>query len=403
MSGTVEERAGDGARPRRVLHLIDTAGPGGAETVFMNLVRKLPPERWNSTAVVPWSDDWLHDRLLEEGVRPRVLRSHRSFDLGYLRALRRIVLEVRPHLIQTHLLTTAVYGSALGRLTGVPTVSTFHGVVDADRERFRSVKLRIVDRPQARTVFVSDHLRSWFLENSPLGEERTRVIHNGISFADDADHEARAAWRRRLEVDPDTVLIGAVGNIRRAKDYGTLVRAVRFLASRTSAAVRCVVAGHGDGARRRKLERLVDELGLDDRFRFLGFVSEVSGLLAALDVFALSSFAEGFSLSTVEAMASGLPVVVTRSGGPEEIVEDGRSGRLVPPRDPEALAEALRELVESEEERRRLGQVARGVVRRRFSLDAMIRGYERVYDELTPMAPGDAVPSDLRAARVEGR
>jgi len=378
--------------PARILHLIDTGGPGGAETVFRDLVTHLPEERWESVAVVPWADDWLEGALRDAGLEPRVLTSTSSFDLRYLRSLAALVKEVRPDLIQTHLLTTAVYASAVSRLSGHPVVSTFHGQVDVSPDlRFRELKFRILDRPRNRYVFVSDALRAWFGDTTPLRGDRTRTVHNGVAFdvrSTNRANGARRAWRARLEVGGNDLLVGAVGNLRPSKDYETLLRAASRVGSEHPGRVVFAVAGEGQGELRARLEALRDELALGDCVRFLGFVDDVAGFLEALDIYVLTSSSEGFSLSTVEAMARGLPVVATACGGPEEIVEHGRTGRLVPVERPEEVARSLLDLASDAELRRRLGAAGRDSVTHRFSINAMVAGYEAVYRDVLTQPRG---------------
>jgi glycosyltransferase involved in cell wall biosynthesis len=108
----------------------------------------------------------------------------------------------------------------------------------------------------------------------------------------------------------------------------------------------------------------------------------VPGILSDLDLFVLSSVSEGFSLATVEAMAAGKPVIVTRSGGPQEIVDEGRTGYMTPPRDPDALAEKICELLRNPERAAALAQTARAKVESTFTLEKMIRDYESLYNRL---------------------
>jgi len=378
---------------RRVLHLIDTGGPGGAETIFLDLAEGLPAERWESKCVIPWADDWLHRAAMARGLSTVVVESGGAFDISYLYSLHKLIREFRPHVIQTHLLTTAVYASILGRVWGLPVVSTFHGRVDLLKdERFRCMKLWLMDRPLNRAVMVSQSLLSSFLKSDRfISPWRCRVVRNGVQFDSQPSLQVRAAWRERLGVGRDSVLIGAVGNLRASKDYETLVRAAACALGGDGPDLRFVVAGEGSGPLRQRLVELIDELELGDRVRLLGFVDDVRGLLSGLDIYVLSSSAEGFSLSTVEAMAAGLPVVVTRSGGPEEIVRHGLDGRLVDPRDPLALSEEILRLARSPQERTRLGAEAATSVRRRFSMERMIHGYERIYEEVLGLeSPTDA-------------
>jgi glycosyltransferase involved in cell wall biosynthesis len=382
---------------RTVLHLIDTGGPGGAETVFLELVTRLHGERWRSVAVVP-SRDWLYGALVERGVTPIVLRSRRAFDAGYLAALHRLAAREGAALIQTHLLTTWVYGSAVGRLTRLPLVGTLHGAVDlrAD-DRYRSLKLRLTRRRRGRVVFVSESLRREILRRERIDAAQTRVIPNGI----DLDYWSPApadGFRSELGVRRDELLIAAIGNVRPSKDYANLLRAAAWLREHGTPC-RIAVAGdtRGDGLYQRLLA-LRQELGLEDAVTFLGFRGDVRRLLWSSDVYVLSSSQEGFSLTTLQAMACGVPVVGTRSGGPEEIVISGESGLLVPVRDAAALGGAVRALALDAALRRRIGVAARRRAED-FGIGSMVASYERLYEELIGPAAAGTLPAP-RAAPV---
>jgi len=145
---------------KNILHVIDTTGPGGAETVFVQLATCLDAHKWQSFAAVP-GRGWVYDTVAETGLQPIVTPCSGSFDLRYLVALCRAIRNHRIDLVQTHLFTASVYGSLAGTLCGVPVVSTFHGRPDlAGSERYRALKFRILRRGARKVVFVSESLRS---------------------------------------------------------------------------------------------------------------------------------------------------------------------------------------------------------------------------------------------------
>ncbi|MGH7447785.1 MAG: glycosyltransferase family 4 protein [Longimicrobiales bacterium] len=362
----------------KVLHLIDTGGPGGAETVFRNVVTGLDSDRWESLAVVPVRD-WLHDALRTCGVEPLLVSTHGSFDLAYLRRLIALC-RTDVSLIHAHLLTTSVYGALAGAIAGVPLVCTFHGPADIDGgNRLRTVKFRIINNVgRAHVVFVSESLRRTFLETVPLNAGRTAVVPNGIE-ADRFGAGQPDLLRQELDVGADDLLIGAVGNVRPSKSYDVLLRSAALLRAR-AVPFRMAIVGQGDGPLLNDLRRLHAELGLGDTVAFTGFREDIPAVMRSLDIYVSSSTVEGFSLTTVEAMAAGVPVVATRSGGPEDIIRNGETGVLVPARSPEALADALEALTRDTDGRHRLAGAAKRVAAERYTIDAMVRGYEHVYE-----------------------
>lgn len=364
---------------KRIALLIDTGGPGGAETVFALLTRTLAENGWDPVPVIPESG-WLMDRLTKDGHDPKLLSSQRSFDGAYLFRLVRLLQRSRADLVHAHLLGSAVYGSLAATLQRLPAICTFHGSVDiASESRLGRFRYRVLDALADRVVFVSQSLREELLERTGIDREKTAVIKNGIELTR-FSRSGDGGFRRQLGIGPDEVLVGAVGNVRPAKDYRVLLRAAAILETRDEG-YRFVIVGDHDNQLYEELKRERLRLGLDDTVLFAGLRNDIPAVMADLDVFVLTSSSEGFSLATVEALAAGRPVVATRCGGPEEIITDGVEGRLVPPGSPESVADAIRELTESPARARRMAESGRRRVGGEFSVDRMTRQYIRLYEE----------------------
>ena len=364
---------------KNVLHLIDTFGTGGAETIYLRLATGLDPARFRSVAAI-LDRGWLYDSLVANGMQPLLITSQRGFDLGFLRQIAQIVRSHRIDLIHTHLLTTSVYGGAVGRLLRVPVVSTYHGVVDFN-SAYLSVKRRVVGLAVSRIVFVSDHLRQQIAAGADFGLAKSHVIHNGVDvtkFAPARD----LTWRRSQGIRDDEFLIGGVGRIVETKGFDVLLRAVARLRS-TDRKFRAVIVGDSDPGRDLvvRLGYLSAELGIADAVQFLPFHDAMPAVYNSLDLLALTSRSEGFSLVTVEAMACGLPVIATKCGGPEEILTDGWDGLMVGVGDDRALAEAVARVAADSTLRVQLGERARQTAESQFSLDTMLRKYEEMYSE----------------------
>jgi len=211
-------------------------------------------------------------------------------------------------------------------------------------------------------------------------DARSVVIANGVDpsrFSTTRDESVR----RELGIAEHEVLVGAIGNIRRPKSYDVFLRAAAFLRSRSDR-YRFVIVGEPSGSLYEELLDLRKKLQLETAVSFLGLRSDVPTLLRGFDVYVSSSTTEGFSIACVEAMASGVPVVATRSGGPEEIVEDGVSGLLVPTQQPDLLGEAIQKVAEDRALAARLRERALARVHERFTLPVMLREYERVFSQV---------------------
>lgn len=360
---------------RRVLHLIDTGGPGGAETVYLRLAAGLAERGWDSVLGVP-EDDWLAAALRQQGLQPVHLGTDRALDLGFARRLRKEIRSRRVDLVQAHLLGSSVYASMACLGTRVPVVCTFHGQPDIPPGgRFSSLKTTLIGRRENRIVCVSHSLERYFRQQGFLTGD-IHVIHNGVPLQAPAEGDGKRL-RAELGIPADAPLFGAVGNIRRSKDYPMLIRAFAEV-SRDLPDAHLLIAGHGDGPLLADLESLRRSLRLEGKVHLLGFREDVEHVLSTLDVYVLSSSDEGFSLALVQAMAAGLPIVATRCGGPEEIVGDSGGAVLVRPGDPTLLATEMTRTWRDPGLRRRLASRARersGA----FTVDAMVEGYNRLY------------------------
>ena len=364
---------------KTVLHMIETGGTGGAETVYVDLVRRLDPKRWRHIAVLP-TREWMYERLVEFGLDPMIISESRSFDAVFFARLLRVVRKHRVDLIHAHLFGSAVRAAILAQATGTPAIATLHGDSDLQsRERFKRLKLGIVNRGLTRVVFVSEPLRQFFLSRFPLRPDFTTVIPNGIDAARFTSRDG-PRFRSEFGIAPDAFLVGTIGTPRPDKRLDLFLDAALLL-KRQSSAYRFVILGDLTFGRGIPLIEARAARGLTKDVIITGFRSDVSRALAAFDVYALTSRYEGFSLALVEAMASRLPVVATRCGGPEQIINDGVTGVLVENGSAEAIAEAIERLRGDPSRRAHLGSAAREAVAERFTLEAQVRAYEQVYEE----------------------
>ncbi len=370
---------------RTVLHLIDTTGPGGAETVFTDLARGLDPLRFRSVAVTA-GPGWVEDTIAEGGVQRHTVSQRGRFALRYVRALGRLAGSERVDLIHAHLLGASVYASLAAFGTRIPVLCTIHGHADLPRaDRLRLLRYGVLRLGASHVVAVSESLRREFEARSGFPAERTSVVYNGIDL--EAFHPGDgSAVRSELAIANGEFVFGALGNLRAPKAYDVLLRAAALL-SADSTPCRVVIAGDTSGHLYPGLAALRSALALESRVTFAGFRRDVPEVLRAFDALALSSRTEGFSLATVQAMATGIPVVATRSGGPEEILADGTTGLLVPTDDPAALAAAMRRLRDQPDLRDRLARAGLRSVHARFNRTSMIEAYQRRYDVLLRDGP----------------
>ena len=274
----------------------------------------------------------------------------------------------RPQVVCTFMFHANVPGAVLGRLAGVPVVvSSIRNERFGPRwrERLEALTQRLCDV----TVLNSERVAASLIARGIVRKDRCRVIPNAVDvarFSPDG-FSTRESTRRRLVVPPEAFLWLTVGRLEPQKDHESLLRAAAGLREQHSY-LRVALAG--DGPLRDSLQRLSRRMALEDVVCWLGVRTDVPDLLAASDAFVLSSRWEGSPNALLEALAAALPVVATDVGGVRDLVEDGRSGYLVPPADAEALGTAMgRVMTLPRDQRLQLGRRGRDSVRQHRSLE----------------------------------
>lgn len=367
----------DSNEKKTVLHLIDTTGPGGAETVFIQLADRLRGRGYRSIVVIR-GPGWVHDELCRRQLDPLVMDAKGSFAFGYLFRLIRLAKREKVDLIQSHLLGSNVYAAMLGLIIRKPVVATYHGMVDVNpRERFRRLKQQVMRWGIRCYVAVSQSLADAIHKQGLLEAAKTHVVYNGVdpeAFSRRSEHDLR----QQLGLNEEVKLWGCLGNVRPAKAYDVLVNAMALIQDENPR-LHVVVAGHQRASLMAQLREQVDALGVGDRLHFIGFIDDSAAFLRQLDYFVLPSRSEGFSIATIEAMMAGLPIVATRCGGPEEILTHEKTGWLVNPDDPRALAEAMLRLSSNDTLARDLASAGQYHSRACFGIDAMVNSYQQIY------------------------
>ncbi len=385
--GSVQQRprARAAHEPLRILHVFNAIRRAGTEMGVLKVAQGLSEEGFDHRLCTMWGYD--AEFLERQGLSGKVsVAGHfdwtqRKASQHHLRKLIAIMQQHRPHIVHTRNWGT-VEGILAARLTGVPAVIHSEHGHNADTTLSMSFRRRVMRRclyAMADDLFtVSQELREFHARAAWMHPRRIRVIYNGVDSERFAPRpELRLPTRAKHGLPGDAFLVGYVGRMEAGKDIPTLLEAARILLRR-GRKLHVVAVGEGF-LLKRFLEEVSGSAELAGRVTFTGATDDVPLLLNSMDAFVLPSLGEGLSNTMLEAMASALPVVVTRVGGNPEVVEEGRSGLLFTPRDAAALAGHLELLLGDSELRQKLARAARDRVVTQFSLKSMLEGYRSLY------------------------
>ena len=357
-----------------ILYLITELSTGGAQAALRRLLGGLDRERYAPAAACLYNGDGaVAQGIRALGVDVFDAKMRHKTDLLALLRLYRHIRHVHPTILHTSLFHANLSGRILGRLAGVPRIICSERTMAMESEwRYRANRwtIGLVDR----VIAVSANVRDFCVSHVGLPAQKLVVVYNGVTVPQDTQL-SRPRARSELALPNDGLVIGTVARLDKVKGIDVLLRSL----SKVNAATLVIV---GDGPERQALETLAQDLGIAERIHWTGNRRDVEHLLSAFDLLVQPSLHEGLPNAVLEAMACGLPVVATAVGGTPEVVEDGVTGMLVPPRVPDALADGVNHLLRDHTLRRKMGQAGRERVETLFSQKEMIRQTQAVYESL---------------------
>jgi L-malate glycosyltransferase len=346
---------------------------GGSEKLALEISSNLNPSQFRSSVCAMDLDGDLAKDLEKGKIDYHVLH-RQGFEPNIFGKLYRLIKRNRIDVVHTHHFTQLFYAALPARWAGARIIHTEHEFFSYMGSTFSRAMIRPLSRLCDRITVVGQEVADYFIRTIGIPEKQVMIVPNGVdTMKFDWD---RKAIREELSLSPHEVVIGTVGRLEPEKDQRTLLDTF-LLVKGEYPAVRLLIVG--DGRMAEELRSYAKRIGVSDQTLFLGSRRDVPRLLAAMDIFVLSSIREGLPISLIEAMAARRPVVASDIGSIKDLVRDGQNGFLVPPGDTVAFGGVIRRLIASSELRERLGEAGRCIVEASFSLSAMIREYEDLY------------------------
>ena len=368
--------------PRRVLHVIDSLDLGGAQTFLLGLCANLDRERYLPEVVCMHGSGVYAQAFEDEQVRLRSL-SPGKFPPRYIPEFARLLLRERHDILHFHLFGANLCAKPLALIAGHPGIVVHDQCNDSSRDR--NPLLLGADafwnRRSGKVIAVSESTRRYLLDREDLPDDLVTVIPNGVDTAlfRPGTPEEKVAARERLGIPRGAFVIGGIGRLVEQKNFSLFLEVVSRLFSRNADAV-AVLAGTGplEG----DLMNQAARLGIRDRVRFVGHISDRPGLYHAVDVLLMTSLFEGTPLVLLEAMSSALPVVATSVDGISEVCTDAKDAFLARDFFPDSFVFPLLSLLRRESPGNDLGQNARRTIESRYGIKVITRRVEGVYENL---------------------
>ena len=360
----------------RVLHLIESLTAGGAERNLYYLGPHFKKSRFNHSICCMMRRGEFADELEREGVEILELGYRRRYFLQSVIRLARHLRRRRIGIIHTHLFNPGLVGRLAAWLAGTPVLITHEHGKTLWKKPHHHLFERLAHRRTDMRIVVSEDIRDLRRKHERTPEHKLILIENAVDPAHfDVDDDTRAALRRELGLDGFFV-VGTVGRLVPAKAYHLFLEVAHDLLSENDAMRFLLV---GDGILRAELEARARSLGIDDRVVFTGGRADIPELIAAMDLYLITSETEGLPISLIEAMLSAKPIVSTAVGGIPEVLTDEETGVLVESGDRAAMVESISRLSADAAGREALGRNARRRALERYSHDAVLEKLDQLY------------------------
>lgn len=371
-----------GYEPVGILYVVWSMGVGGAEKLAYDMVRSLPRHKFRAVVCSVEYGGVLGDRLRDEGYAVYHRKSVPGLDWGMISWLRNIIRTERVEVIHAHQYNPLFYSvfAAMGN-PRLKLVYTEHGRTYPDRTYWK----RFLVNPLLtywidHLVSISESTKNAMVTYDNFPARRIKVIHNGVDIGNIPEGVEIGAKRRELGIPEGWRVVGTAARLEEVKNLPMMLRAFRLILDRQPET--CLVIA-GIGSTEEQLRSLAVQLGVSEQVRFLGLRSDLNEIFPLLNVFLLTSFTEGVSITLLESMTHGIPAVVTNVGGNPEVVVDKVTGFLVPSGHHESMADKALFLMENPEMSLAMGNKAKERVTTCFSFDRMMAGYLALYDMKT--------------------
>ena len=362
-----------------ILHIYQNSKIGGVQQQILNLLKAYNREVFNPIFCCLGPKEEIGKEI--EGIGIDCIPLNRSrynrFSLGIVLDLHRLMKKKQIHIVRTHRYRSNFYGRLAAFLTGVPViVASVHDNYRKDKRPARKMINRILSKITDKIVAVSEDVKKDIIRYDKTEVSKVMVITNGIDIEKFNPKGNFADIRKEFSIKEGAIVVGFVGRIVPAKGLQYLIDSIPYVKEEFKNIKLLII---GEGSIVAKLHEQAKEKKVYDNIIFTGRRRDIPDILSCIDIFVMPSIAEGLPNALLEAMAMGKPIVATEVGGIPEVIKNGVNGLLVPPRDPIALATAMKGLIGNDRLAAQMGYAARDLVLDKFSMRAITQKWQTLY------------------------
>lgn len=363
----------------KLLHLISRLDIGGAEKQLLSLVSNSDKKKYDICVGYFEGKGELKKEFQGHGIRVKKFGFKGLWDISVLWRLYQDMKADRYDIVHTHGFKADLWGAIAGKLSAVPLIiSTIHNQEQYLKNPFISLLEKwIISSIDDTIIVVSEGVKRFLIKACGIPQAKIKKVYYGIN-PEDIKIDKSKDIRGEFGIGQDGILIGCVGRLTEQKGHRYLIQAAGKIIERNPKAKIFII---GRGKQEKHLKNLAKSFNLDSGVIFTGFRKDAYSIIDKLNLIAMPSLWEGLGLVLLEAMALGKPIVATDVGGIPEVVENKKTGILVPAKDSKALAEAISDLLEDYPAAARMGEMGKATVKERFSSAKMVKEIEFIYDK----------------------
>jgi len=362
-----------------ILHIYQNSKIGGVQQQILNLLKAYNREVFNPIFCCLGPKEEIGKEIEETGIDFISLNRSRynRFSPRIVIDLHRLMKKKRIHIVRTHRYRSNLYGRLAAFLTGVPAmIASVHDNYRTDKRPERRIMNSILSKITDKIVAVSEDIKKDIMRYDKIDPSKIVVIPNGIDLERFNPEDNFADIRREFSLEVSDTVIGFVGRIVPAKGLEYLIHAFSYIKEEFKNSKLLIVGG---GSLVEELKERAKKNKIFDSTIFTGKRRDIPEILSCIDIFVMPSIAEGLPNALLEAMAMGKPLVTAEVGGIPEVIQNGSNGLLVPPRDIEALATAIKKLITNVRLAAQMGHAARDLVLDKFSMRAITQKWQTLY------------------------